>query len=285
MHRIPQIDVIASVPDGAAFEFPEAGPEPEAGNGGFNKDGIDELMLVLDASRRVHTRHHFFSWTQGLLQNLLRHKMLICVLPEGKPNVLHIDIFSMAMPEATAFCATCVANGFGEQLIKAWERRRFRPLVWDTPEGGSAAASACFREMERMGSTHLLAHGMHDARGGMASFFIFCGDAQTTGPSQVELAELVVPFLHSAWMRAKLNSGREADKEQAGKPPGETLTVREQEILSWIYLGKSNYEIGTILSISPLTVKNHVQKILRKLNVVNRAQAVGKALDRRIISP
>ncbi|HEY5929710.1 MAG TPA: helix-turn-helix transcriptional regulator, partial [Burkholderiales bacterium] len=139
--------------------------------------------------------------------------------------------------------------------------------------------------MERMGSTHLFAHGMHDARGGMASFFIFCGDAQTTGPRQVELAELVVPFLHSAWMRAKLNSGREADKEQAGKPPGETLTVREQEILSWIYLGKSNYEIGTILSISPLTVKNHVQKILRKLNVVNRAQAVGKALDRRIISP
>jgi DNA-binding NarL/FixJ family response regulator len=32
-------------------------------------------------------------------------------------------------------------------------------------------------------------------------------------------------------------------------------------------------------------VKNHVQKILRKLNVVNRTQAVGKALEARIIVP
>ncbi|MEO8165670.1 MAG: transcriptional regulator EpsA, partial [Betaproteobacteria bacterium] len=31
------------------------------------------------------------------------------------------------------------------------------------------------------------------------------------------------------------------------------------------------------------TVKNHVQKILRKLDVVNRAQAVGKALELRIL--
>ena len=67
--------------------------------------------------------------------------------------------------------------------------------------------------------------------------------------------------------------------------PGETpkVTLREQEILHWVSHGKSNYEIGTILDISPLTVKNHVQKILRKLNVVNRAQAVGKALDLRIL--
>ena len=37
------------------------------------------------------------------------------------------------------------------------------------------------------------------------------------------------------------------------------------------------------LGISPLTVKNHVQKILRKLDVVNRAQAVGKALELRML--
>lgn len=53
------------------------------------------------------------------------------------------------------------------------------------------------------------------------------------------------------------------------------LTTREKEILLWIAEGKSNPEIGKILTISPLTVKNHVQKILKKLNVVNRAQAIG----------
>jgi DNA-binding NarL/FixJ family response regulator len=32
-------------------------------------------------------------------------------------------------------------------------------------------------------------------------------------------------------------------------------------------------------------VKNHVQKILRKLNVVNRTQAIGEALELRILNP
>jgi DNA-binding CsgD family transcriptional regulator len=63
------------------------------------------------------------------------------------------------------------------------------------------------------------------------------------------------------------------------------LTARELDIIKWIYLGKSNFEIGAILKISPLTVKNHVQKILRKLNVVNRTQAIGKSLELRILNP
>jgi DNA-binding CsgD family transcriptional regulator len=106
------------------------------------------------------------------------------------------------------------------------------------------------------------------------------------GPRELELAELVVPFLHAAWVRTRMNALlRESAENATAAPQTGSLTEREREILAWIYFGKSNFEIGSILSISPLTVKNHVQKILRKLDVVNRAQAVGKALERRIISP
>jgi DNA-binding CsgD family transcriptional regulator len=52
--------------------------------------------------------------------------------------------------------------------------------------------------------------------------------------------------------------------------------------LNWICRGKNNIEIGLILGLSQFTVKNHVQKILRRLNVLNRAQAVGKALALRL---
>ena len=76
------------------------------------------------------------------------------------------------------------------------------------------------------------------------------------------------------------------DRAGATKPAkAGLLTPREQQILQWIYHGKSNIEIGMILGISPLTVKNHVQKTLRKLNVLNRTQAVGKALALRIVNP
>jgi DNA-binding CsgD family transcriptional regulator len=92
-----------------------------------------------------------------------------------------------------------------------------------------------------------------------------------------------VPYLHAAWVRSQVTW----PLDRAGTKPAKTglLTPREQQILQWIYHGKSNIEIGMILEISPLTVKNHVQKTLRKLNVLNRTQAVGKALALRIVNP
>jgi DNA-binding CsgD family transcriptional regulator len=88
--------------------------------------------------------------------------------------------------------------------------------------------------------------------------------------------------VHSAWVRTQLNwSAASASVKPAAT---NLLTSREIEILKWLYHGKSNIEIGMILTISPLTAKNHVQKILRKLNVLNRTQAVGKALALRILN-
>jgi DNA-binding CsgD family transcriptional regulator len=101
---------------------------------------------------------------------------------------------------------------------------------------------------------------------------------------QTYRADLVVPYLHAAWMRSQVSWPLE--RANAAKPAKTgLLTPREQQILQWIYHGKSNIEIGMILEISPLTVKNHVQKTLRKLNVLNRTQAVGRALALRIVNP
>lgn len=56
----------------------------------------------------------------------------------------------------------------------------------------------------------------------------------------------------------------------------DVLTPREQEIVEWIKNGKTNYEISKILGVAVPTVKNHVQKILMKLQVSNRTQAIHK---------
>ena len=52
------------------------------------------------------------------------------------------------------------------------------------------------------------------------------------------------------------------------------LSIREREVLQWIASGKTNDEIGGILGLSIYIIKNNVQRIFRKLNVSNRAQAV-----------
>jgi DNA-binding CsgD family transcriptional regulator len=63
---------------------------------------------------------------------------------------------------------------------------------------------------------------------------------------------------------------------QHASQPHEVLSLREQEILNWIAEGKTNAEIAVILGISSFTVKNHAQRIFRKLDVSNRTEAVSK---------
>jgi len=63
----------------------------------------------------------------------------------------------------------------------------------------------------------------------------------------------------------------------------EKLTDRELEILGLLAAGSSTAEIATELSISPTTVRNHVQRILTKLHVHSRLAAVAFAYSEGLI--
>ena len=54
----------------------------------------------------------------------------------------------------------------------------------------------------------------------------------------------------------------------------QTLTEREIDVLRLISRGYSNAEIGKELFISDTTVKTHVTRVLQKLEVRDRAQAI-----------
>jgi LuxR family quorum sensing-dependent transcriptional regulator len=64
-----------------------------------------------------------------------------------------------------------------------------------------------------------------------------------------------------------------------------SLTPREREVLTWVANGKSAWEIGEILNIAKRTVDEHVRTACRKLDAVNRTQAVAIAMRDRAIDP
>ena len=84
--------------------------------------------------------------------------------------------------------------------------------------------------------------------------------------------------------------GRQINPPPGGtQPPGKKmpaqnpfgslgLTARETEVLTWVAQGKTNYEIGVILSACTGTICKHVEHILRKLCVENRTAAAAIAL-------
>ncbi|MBB3944937.1 DNA-binding CsgD family transcriptional regulator [Rhizobium skierniewicense] len=58
----------------------------------------------------------------------------------------------------------------------------------------------------------------------------------------------------------------------------DTLTDREIDCLNWTAAGKTSVEIAEILSLSEHTVNHYLNRATKKLNTVNRTQAVAKAL-------
>jgi DNA-binding NarL/FixJ family response regulator len=65
-------------------------------------------------------------------------------------------------------------------------------------------------------------------------------------------------------------------RQQRQPPPAAlaTLTARETDVFRLIAAGLSNAEIGRELFISDTTVKTHVTRLLQKLDVRDRAQAI-----------
>lgn len=69
------------------------------------------------------------------------------------------------------------------------------------------------------------------------------------------------------------------------KPLARPLTAREVEVLRLMAQGQTNRQIASNLTLSPGTVRVHVQHIIAKLEVSDRTHAAVRASELGLLSP
>jgi transcriptional regulator EpsA len=240
------------------------------------------LLRAIESALHVRRRRQFFLWTQGQFQGLLPHAIMVCIQFGTNDEVLHIECLHGAVLEpATIEKLSNPRDGLALRLACHCRADERLPCVIE--QGGRAAADPLSRfrlELEANKLGNAIVHGTERLLGG-SSFFALFGLPVAPNLRHTFFLELLLPHLHLALLR--LLATGDGDDAGAARNSPRPVTNREIEILRWVKEGKSNYEIGIILGISALTVKSHVQKIYKKLNVQNRVQAVSRCISLRLL--
>ena len=265
--------------------------------GSLTPGEIEHLFFTIESSLQIHRRYQFYVWAQSRLYALIPHDVLICAHHDPGRKGMQFDCFSMfPLPKAALDGAYRPGTGLMPRIVDFWRETEGAPCSLDQAASAGVRQGPMIEELRALAFDEFLAHGMVSAyeERPADTFFGFFRvgddlvpehirrDVRPITPRHSFMLEILLPYLHTTYQRI-VTAERMREPRRPSLVNDSAVTSREIEILGWVREGKSNKEIGVLLDISPLTVKNHVQKILRKLGATNRAQAVSKALAQRVL--
>ena len=264
----------------------------EMGARGASEDRRNQAIVqVIESSVDVRRKYQFFVWTQSSFQLLLPHKVAICGLYDRSRKQVRLEVVnSIVVPANLLSLLTDGQSPLMQQVVNAWINHRGRPLVVKLDALAGRAVAAASESLQAAGYSQLLVHGVSRPQRAseIESLFVFASPGVAISALQLGSIELLLPHLHSTYLRVQAieRETTEARSQPVAARSGyssASISEREEQVLGWVREGMSNQEIGVQLGISPLTVKNHVQKILRKLGANNRAQAVARAMSMNLL--
>lgn len=269
------------------------------------------FLAHLQGALHARARADWLAWLQGGLQNILPHHALIVAWGDFKTGVIAYDVITSHPGVSADELPPDVIEPLVQTLHGQWLASGRAPAAIDSRLLRSVG-SAFFNH-----SPYALVHGVQDHRSRYDCIYTFVGPQALADGASAQRLRMAMPFVdtgfrqladgpqlaqartwHTGSSGANFSGGLVADTaadralapsardEAAWSEPdagerGNALSARELEVMEWVRMGKTNSEIAIILNLSTFTVKNHMRRIYRKLDVLNRAQAVG-SLDRML---
>ncbi len=246
------------------------------------------LWYACEAVAGVQRKPQLFLWMQTHLRRFVPHDLAVCASARPVHHGLAFHVFhALPLPVGALACLADAGGPLIRSLISQWQRQPATASVIDLHQG-DAASDIARSLMWRHGYDELLVHavpGTRDAQG-LDSLFVFGSQQHRFSPAEVRALGVLLPQLHMMSLLVSANEeGRDEARGRTPYIPGvpSALTQRERQILLHVREGQRNAQIAVALGISALTVKNHLQNILRKLGANNRAQAVAQAMSKNLL--
>lgn len=258
---------------------------------------IQHYHRVVTQSGEVRSHFDLLLWLQGDMQRYLPHDIMVAAWGNFQDSQIQYDVLSPLPGVRSHTALPQVVQPMLRRLFFRWSEFGKKPFVLNVGLDGfmlqhETKMCALGRSLQQMRSA--MVHGIADARGSLDCLYIAFGMHAPYSDNESSAMAAVLPYIDIAlrqvehlpnqtFPRAPMTESAPPAPVSSPESVPESLplqqwglTSREAEIVSWVAMGKTNPDIGMILGISAFTVKNHLQRIFKKLDVSNRAQAVGK---------
>jgi transcriptional regulator EpsA len=263
----------------------------------FSNLPISELsgaIKVIQESFGIRTHQDLFHWLRDCVNDFLPHEILVSAWGDFVDGPVCYDIVSPLPGIRTELFQEEDVRRFLSVLYEGWVANNLNPYVVRQDHGFSTENIVNGTIADAMNNMRCaMIHGIKDCRGRHDTLYVLLAPDGADDRHALDALMTFLPYIDTAFRQSHhlpgqfyVESGSAvASTATAPELPAAVhavltdrfhLSSREEEIMAWVRQGKTNQEIGMILGISGFTVKNHMQRIFRKLDVMNRAQAVAK---------